>query len=569
MAADSNKHHNSISSFAEIEQLSAMEIVKHYHAHSKHSFYGYAPGPETLDWDGQPNPFRSFEGSFSIPLPLDINQPSVDYYALLATEPAQHHAVDIRSIAALLRYALGLSAWKQYGSDRWSLRVNPSSGNLHPTEAYLLFFEDYAGIPAGLYHYDVQFHRLEKRADIDNMNSDSDSFARNSFYLALTSVPWRELWKYGERGFRYTQLDTGHAIAALAFSARALGWQLFMLEGVGSEKLTQMLGLNRPEYDGVEGEISECLLWLGPQLATSLALNEIPTELPALKDWAGVPARLGERSFYQWSWADQVAKATACSDSNAGFNAIPVLSDQTALLDHPRLDAMVDPGDEIPSFQQLVLWRRSAQAFDKSSINLQQFTLLLRSLLRFSQPLCLSQPAINFVVMVHRVEGLAPGFYVMPAEAGQQRRLATACDKWPDWHAMIELGETTLYQLKVANVQKAAVTLCCQQAIASDGVCTIGFLSDFDRSLELQGGGVYRQLYWQAGMLSQQLYLQATALDLAATGIGCFFDDPWHGFLGDASSAMQMLYLTAVGKPIVDERISSFSGYYHLQQRLI
>ena len=29
-------------------------------------------------------------------------------------------------------------AWKQYGASRWALRVNPSSGNLHPTEAWIV-----------------------------------------------------------------------------------------------------------------------------------------------------------------------------------------------------------------------------------------------------------------------------------------------------------------------------------------------------------------------------------------------------------------------------------------------
>ncbi len=33
---------------------------------------------------------------------------------------------------------MALSAWKQHGASKWSLRVNPSSGNLHPTEAYAI-----------------------------------------------------------------------------------------------------------------------------------------------------------------------------------------------------------------------------------------------------------------------------------------------------------------------------------------------------------------------------------------------------------------------------------------------
>lgn len=33
---------------------------------------------------------------------------------------------------------MALSSWKQARDSRWALPVNPSSGNLLPTEAYLL-----------------------------------------------------------------------------------------------------------------------------------------------------------------------------------------------------------------------------------------------------------------------------------------------------------------------------------------------------------------------------------------------------------------------------------------------
>ena len=47
-------------------------------------------------------------------------------------------AFDLRNIEILFELSLGLSAWKSYGANRWTLRCNPSSGNLHPTEGYLL-----------------------------------------------------------------------------------------------------------------------------------------------------------------------------------------------------------------------------------------------------------------------------------------------------------------------------------------------------------------------------------------------------------------------------------------------
>ena len=39
------------------------------------------------------------------------------------------------------------------------------------------------------------------------------------------SIYWREAWKYGMRAFRYCHHDCGHAIAAVAYAAAALGWR--------------------------------------------------------------------------------------------------------------------------------------------------------------------------------------------------------------------------------------------------------------------------------------------------------------------------------------------------------
>ena len=65
-----------------------------------------------------------------------------------------------------MQYGLAMSAWKQVGATRWALRCNPSSGNLHPTEGYLLIDAlPGLGETAGLYHYAPREHALERRAD--------------------------------------------------------------------------------------------------------------------------------------------------------------------------------------------------------------------------------------------------------------------------------------------------------------------------------------------------------------------------------------------------------------------
>ena len=57
-------------------------------------------------------------------------------------------------MSLFLELSLGLSARKEIADSGWYLRMNPSSGNLHPTEAYAVL-PALEGLPggAGVYHY--------------------------------------------------------------------------------------------------------------------------------------------------------------------------------------------------------------------------------------------------------------------------------------------------------------------------------------------------------------------------------------------------------------------------------
>src|SRR5262245_11788917 len=148
---------------------------------------------------------------------------------------------------------MGLSAWKQYGQARWALRINPSSGNLHPTEAWVVH-------EGRVFHYAPKEHALEERCVFQSPVADH-------FLVALTSIIWREAWKYGERAFRYCQHDVGHAIGALRFAASLLGWRLQLLPEWSDAQIAGLLGLDRDQdYKAAEREEAECVAIIGPQL---------------------------------------------------------------------------------------------------------------------------------------------------------------------------------------------------------------------------------------------------------------------------------------------------------------
>ena len=162
---------------------------------------------------------------------------------------------------------------------------------------------------------------------------------------------------------------------------------------------------------------------------------------------------------------------------------------------------------------------------------------------------------------------MEPGIYCLSGTNSAETDLRKSFSKWDEWKDQnLELpDEAKLFQLTVANVQRANATLCCQQKIGSDCAVSIGFIVEFDKGLKRMGPQAYRYMHWQAGMLAHQLYLEATHEGIAATGIGCFFDDPWHELLGLLDTRWQFLYHIALGVPDVDNRITSLSGYYYLK----
>ena len=131
-----------------------------YHRRTKHHLERFAAGPDTLDWDAQPSPFRTWLGAPIVQLPLVADQLRTSWRQMVSGSLEEDHPLNLRSLACLLELSLALTAWKQFGPDRWALRANPSSGNLHPTEAYVLAF-GVEGLEDGLYHYRSEEHTSE------------------------------------------------------------------------------------------------------------------------------------------------------------------------------------------------------------------------------------------------------------------------------------------------------------------------------------------------------------------------------------------------------------------------
>src|SRR6185436_18358914 len=222
----------------------------------------------------------------------------------------------LRALSRLLEYALALSAWKQAGEARWALRVNPSSGNLHPTEGYVFISSiPELGESPGLFHYAPREHALERRADCppELYARLLRGFPAQAFLVGLSSVYWREAWKYGERAFRYCQHDVGHAIGTVRIAAATLGWSARVLDATPDETIERLLGLDRgADFDGAERESAELVMavWPGPVESKASSLDAQAVEEMRQQRWYGKANRLSRDDPVPWEAIDRVAEAS-------------------------------------------------------------------------------------------------------------------------------------------------------------------------------------------------------------------------------------------------------------------
>ena len=553
-----------------------------YHERTKHQFNRYADGPGQLDWANQPNPFRRYEGAPLVRLPLLAahEAPRSPYYDdLYHRGSVPSVPLTIHALSRLLQYALAISAWKQAGATRWALRCNPSSGNLHPTEAYLLIGAlPGLGDAPGLYHYAPREHGLERRANCNAALRTAlmHEFPAQAFLVGLSSIHWREAWKYGERAFRYCQHDVGHAIGALRIAAATLGWSAVLLHGLADKTIDDLLGLNRAQdFAGAEREQTDAVLAVWPTDPAEDGQARVQRTIPhhldpglalqlARERWHGTANRLSRDDPVRWEVIDEVAVATRKPASEAhGFSALETLVVE-------RNDRASTDG---PVAGRIILQRRSLQACDgRTSIAADRLYRMLDRLMprveltasRRPMPwdTLAWDPTIHLGLFVHRVDGLEPGLYLLARDPTKMDRLKRAMHRPFDWSTPPGCpADLPLRMLEAGDAQRLATQLSCHQDIAGDGAFSLAMIAEYQEALFTHGAWFYRRLFWETGLIGQVLYLEAEAAGVRATGIGCYFDDPVQRVFGLEDLAFQSLYHFAVGGAVDDPRLTTLAPY--------
>ncbi|MQL87871.1 hypothetical protein Taro_020407 [Colocasia esculenta] len=601
---------------ADQEQQRRQQQAQAYHSQTKHSLTaGYARGPRGLDWANQPNPFLRFARSPLLPLlhlPPDSHHhhrqhqppsPAPIYHSVFSALPCvPPQPLSHASISQLFYDSLSLSAWKTTGVSTWSLRVNPSSGNLHPTEAYLLSppllpssAADAAASssPASsspfVAHYAPKEHALDLRALLPH-DFLPRFFPPSSVLVGFSSIFWREAWKYGERAFRYCNHDVGHAIAAVAIAAGSLGWDARLLDGLGSSDLRNLFGLGkgfpstsppaqlpsrptRGRFPWVEMEHPDCVLLVFPAGSSSVfsidyaSLSKEISKFPSL-EWFGSPNSLS-KDHVCWDIIYRTAEAVEKPLTEGEHFSIDPFSSSGLISDglykkltvrevvRKRRSAVDMDGVHVmkkETFYQIMLHCLPSGDVGRGGRQGKQLALPFRVLPWDSE--------VHAALFVHRVAGLPKGLYFLVRNEDHFDILKQTMRSDFEWVKPDGCPDgLPLYRLASSDCQVLAKQLSCHQDIASDGSFSLGMVARFEPALHERKAWMYPRLFWETGILGQVLYLEAHAVGISATGIGCYFDDAVHDVLGLSGSEFQSLYHFTVGGPVLDKRIMSLPAY--------
>jgi len=537
-----------------------MKVIE-YHERTKHLPNRPANSAGYLDWATEPDPFRSYEGTNPVQLPFSNTASGANYFDLFIRKNNKFQPFSLANIARLLELSMGLSAWKSYSGTSWALRMNPSSGNLHPTEAHLVLPPIHENNNlGGVFHYNSLSHILEPRAEFNEQfwSGLEKHFDQKGFLVGLTSIYWRESWKYGERAFRYCNHDIGHAMVCLSFSANLLGWKTTYLNSLSTEDIGIILGLQKTSWKEFEREEPELLLFVHED-TENFDRRNIPHDI--IKSFGslhfkGEPNKLS-KDHEDWYVIDEVSSETSK----------PVTEGEIyRYKEHEYFEK------EIPAIsgEGIIRQRRSAQSYDgKTAITKNDFFAILDKTIprSHSAPFDLEPGniSVHLLIYVHRVVDLDSGLYFLIRNEEDLADVKQNCHPYFFWKMIHDAPNMlNLYLLQKGDFRQEATFASCQQDIAGDGAFSVGMIARFKENIE-NNPFLYRRLFWETGMIGQILYLEAEAHSVRGTGIGCFFDDVVHKLLGLDDNTYQSLYHFTLGGALEDTRITTLPPYHHLK----
>jgi SagB-type dehydrogenase family enzyme len=493
-----------------------------YHEATKHSYTSIRTNAHYMDWSNQPLPFKIYPTLEPMRLPSEMRQSCVAALSAIAESvPAQTSAApDLEAVAQLLYLSAGITRRRKYSGGEIYFRAAACTGALYEVELYLVCGE-LGGLEAGVYHFGPAEFGLRKlragdhRGVLVDATGGETAIAYAPLTIICTCTYWRNAWKYQARTYRHFGWDNGTLLANLLAVATALGLPAQVVCGFVDASVNRLLDVD------TQREVAFSLVALGhaadfpppsPGEISPLGLETVPlsqreVDYPLMREMHAASSLNSKEKVEAWRGHTPVTD-------------FPPLAGPIVPL-APLSDAEMqrDP------IEQVIQRRGSTRKFARSPITLTQLSTMLDRATRGVPADFLDPPGAqlnDLYLIVHAVEGLAPGAYVFHRNRG-----ALECLKQGDFRA--DAGYLGL-----------------QQELPADAAVDIFFLADLRPILQRFGNRGYRAVQLEGGILGGKLYLAAYAQHLGATGL-TFFDDDVTQFFSPHAEGKSAIFLVAVG----------------------
>ena len=336
-----------------------------FHEATKHSRVSVRASAHYLDWENKPGPFKLYTGVPLQDLTTEFLRPALNALLSISGGVPKERAsasMGVDTLAELLFFSAGITReFRVPGRGTFYMRAAPATGALYPIEIYVVC-RDLEGLKAGVYHFspgDFSLARLRSGDWTPALSSYAGSRADVSAAPAsiiLTSIAWRNSWKYQARSYRHWFWDGGVIAANLPSDG-----QLGRASLVGGPRLRGRSRQRAPRPEGEAGGGDRDMPGWRPRCGCPARQPGVPGSAPtpnrpilhpALSERGGLPGGLGSARGLL-SAGFQRGEGMDRRPSGGGTSSpVPPPSDPS----YP-LDPTMPRPDEGPDLAQVILRR--------------------------------------------------------------------------------------------------------------------------------------------------------------------------------------------------------------------
>lgn len=481
-----------------------------------------------LDWDSKPNPFKFYTNIPSIPLPVDFPLPNLNVIAIKEARQIialKNLKINTQLLSSLLFFASGITRQIKLPHGKYYMRTAPATGALYPIESYIVS-ENIEGLQAGVYHFCPGEFSLTKLRNGDYRQflyeaAGFEQVIKNSpFTIILTSLAWRNAWKYQARSYRHWFWDSGVIVANLIATASSFGLDTKLIAGYIDKFVNDLLCLEENK------EASIVLIPIGIGLSKQEPnLIQYPSKfVPNI-----LPISRGKEVEYDQIWRlHNASSLNSPAEVHQWANSIKLIQEiketkkHNAKLFSKKIETVL--GNTQP-LSDVILLRGSTRNFLRKPITFEQLSSILYSISGATSSDFSEKKFFTDVYFIaNDVDNIQKGAYFF-------NRMENSID------------------LLKGNIRRdISGYLCLEQSLFSDASIVFYIMSNIKLILDKLGNRGYRLCQFQAGILAGRIYLSAYNQKIGASG-STFYDDAVSDFFSPHAKNKDVMIAVGVGVP--------------------